>query len=139
MRNVARPTSNPLRFIISFLFNDAKDFKDFKDPKVPKVPKVPKTLPPNLRPQEVPQVSNGKDGVVQEHARTGIAHHLPYLLAHVRFVAMHGAPGATGFVLAKAAMLQALNGIIQQCLALGAERGNGENGKVKTENGKVRG
>ena len=138
MRNVARPTSNPLRFIISFLFNDAKDFKD------------PKTLPPNLRPQEVPQVPNGKDGVVQEHAGTGIAHHLPYLLAHGWLIAMHGASGATGLILAKAAMLQAQNGIIQQCLALGAERGNGENGKVnrrstpegaevKTENGKVSG
>ena len=142
MRNVARPTSNPLIFIISFLFNDAKDFKDLKDskdPKDPKDPKAPKTLPPNLRPQEVPQVPNGQDGVVQEHAGTGIAHHLPYLLAHVRFVAMHGASGATGLVLAKAAMLQALNGIIQQCLALRTERGNGENGKVKTENGKVSG
>ena len=98
-----------------------------------------KTLPPNLRPQEVPQVPNGQDGVVQEHAGTGIAHHLPYLLAHGWFIAMHRASGATGLVLAKAAMLQALNGIIQQCLALGAERGNGENGKVKTENGKVSG
>ena len=84
-------------------------------------------------------MSNGKDGVVQEHAGTGIAHHLPYMLAHVRFVAMHGASRTTGLILAKAAMLQALNGIIQQCLALGAERGNGENGKVKTENGKVSG
>ena len=69
---------------------------------------------------------NGHDGVVQEHARTGIAHHLPYLLAHGRLVAMHGASGATGFVLAKLAMLQALVGIIQQSLALRAERGNGE-------------
>ena len=136
MRNVARPTSNPLIFIISFLFNDTKDFKDLKDSKDFKDPK---TLPPNLRPQEVPQVPNGQDGVVQEHAGTGIAHHLPYLLAHGWLIAMHGASGATGLVLAKAAMLQALEGIIQQCLALGAERGNGENGKVKTENGKVSG
>ena len=69
---------------------------------------------------------NGHDGVLQEHARTRIAHHLPYLLAHGRLVAMHGASGATGFVLAKLAMLQTLVGIIQQGLALGAERGNGE-------------
>ena len=127
MRNVARPTSNPLIFIISFLFNDAKDSKDFKDPKDPKDSK---TLPPNLRPQEVPQVPNGQDGVVQEHAGTGIENHLPYMLAHVRFVAIHRASGATRLILAKAAMLQALNGIIQQCLALGAERGTGETGKV---------
>ena len=136
MRNVARPTSNPLIFIISFLFNDTKDFKDLKDSKDFKDPK---TLPPNLRPQEVPQVPNGQDGVVQEHAGTGIAHHLPYLLAHCWLIAMHRASGATGLVLAKAAMLQSLEGIIQQCLALGAERGNGENGKVKTEKGKVSG
>lgn len=136
MRNVARPTSNPLIFIISFLFNDTKDFKDLKDSKDFKDPK---TLPPNLRPQEVPQVPNGQDGVVQEHAGTGIAHHLPYLHAHGWLIAMQGASGATGLVLAKAAMLQALNGIIQQCLALGAERGNVENGKGKTENGKVSG
>ena len=68
----------------------------------------------------------GHDGVVQEHARTGIAHHRPYLLAHGRLVAMHGASGATGLVLAKLAMLQTLVGIIQQGLALRAERGNGE-------------
>ena len=133
---MARPTSNPLIFIISFLFNDTKDFKDLKDSKDFKDPK---TLPPNLRPQEVPQVPNGQDGVVQEHAGTGIAHHLPYLLAHGWLIAMHRASGATGLVLAKAAMLQSLEGIIQQCLALGAERGNVENGKGKTENGKVSG
>ena len=69
---------------------------------------------------------NGHDGVVQEHARTGIAHHLPYLLAHGRLVAMHGASGATGLVIAKLAMIQTLVGIIQQGLALEAERGNGE-------------
>ena len=69
---------------------------------------------------------NGHDGVVQEHARTGISHHLAYLLAHGRLVAMHGASGATGFILAKLATLQALVGIIQQGLALRAERGNGE-------------
>ena len=39
---------------------------------------------------------------------------------------MHGASGATGLVLAKLAMLQTLVGIIQQGLALEAERGNGE-------------
>ena len=139
MRNVARPTSNPLRFIISFLFNDTKYFKDLKDSKDFKDPKDPKTLPPNLRPQEVPQVPNGKDGGVQEHAGTGIAHHLLYLLAHGWLITMHGASRTTGLILAKAAMLQTLNGIIQQCLALGAERGKGENGKVNTENGKVSG
>ena len=76
---------------------------------------------------------------MQKHAGTGIAHHLPYLHAHGWLIAMHGASRTTGLVLAKAAMLQSLEGIIQQCLALGAERGNGENGKVKTENGKVSG
>jgi hypothetical protein len=39
---------------------------------------------------------------------------------------MHRASGATGLVLAKLAMLQTLVGIIQQGLALRAERGNGE-------------
>ena len=68
----------------------------------------------------------GKNRIVQEHARTGIAHHLAYLLAHGRLVAMHRASGATGLVLAKTATLQTLVGIIQQGLALGAERGNGE-------------
>ena len=68
----------------------------------------------------------GHDGVVQEHARTGISHHLAYLLAHGRLIAMHRTSGATGFVLAKLAMLQTLVGIIQQGLALGAERGSME-------------
>ena len=66
-----------------------------------------------LRHQEIPHVPYGHDGVVQEHARARIAHHLPYLLAHGWLVAMHRASGATGFVLAKAATLQALKGIIQ--------------------------
>ena len=69
---------------------------------------------------------DGYDGVVQEHARSGIAHHLAYLLAHGRLVAMHWASGATGLVLAKLAMLQTLVGIIQQGLTLRTERGNGE-------------
>ena len=68
----------------------------------------------------------GHDGVVQEHARTGIAHHLPYLLAHGRLVAMHRAPGATRFALAKAAMLQTLVSVIQQGLTLRAKKGNDE-------------
>ena len=68
----------------------------------------------------------GHDGVVQEHARTGIAHHLPYLLAHGRLVAMHWASGATGFILAKLAMLQTLVGILQKGQALRPDRGNGE-------------
>ena len=76
---------------------------------------------------------------MQKHAGTGIAHHPPYLHAHGWLIAMHGASRTTGLVLAKAAMLQSLEGIIQQCLALGAERGNVENGKVKTEKGKVSG
>ena len=76
---------------------------------------------------------------MQKHAGTGIAHHPPYLHAHGWLIAMHGASRTTGLVLAKAAMLQSLEGIIQQCLAQGAERGNAENGKVKTENGKVSG
>jgi hypothetical protein len=63
---------------------------------------------------------------LQEHARTGIPHHLTYLLAHGRLVAMHGASGATGLVLAKLAMLQTLVGIIQQGLALRTERGSME-------------
>ena len=69
---------------------------------------------------------DGHKGIVQEHARTGIAHNLTYLLAHSRLIAMHGATGAAGFGVAKLAMLQTLVGIIQQGLALRAERGNGE-------------
>ena len=69
---------------------------------------------------------NGHNGVVQEHARTRIAHHLAYLLAQGRLVAMHGASGATGLILAKLAMLQTLMGIIQQGLTLRTERGNWE-------------
>ena len=68
----------------------------------------------------------GKNRIVQEHARTGITHNLTYLLAHSRLIAMHRATSATGFILAKLAMLQTLVGIIQQGLALRAERGNGE-------------
>ena len=69
---------------------------------------------------------DGHKGIVQEHARTGIAHYLAYLLTHGGLVAMHGATSATGFGVAKLATLQSLMGIIQQGLALRAVRGNGE-------------
>ena len=68
----------------------------------------------------------GKNRIVQEHTRTGITHNLTYLLAHSRLIAMHRAASATGFILAKLAMLQSLMGISQEFLTLGTEGRNGE-------------
>ena len=75
--------------------------------------------------EEVPQVMKRHDGIVQEHARTGIAHYLSDALAHDGLVAMQGASGATGFGIAIAAMLQASMGVSFQFSTLGAENGRG--------------
>ncbi len=75
--------------------------------------------------EEIPQVMKRHDGIVQEHARTGIAHHLSDALAHNWLVAMQGASGATGFGIAKAAMLQASMGVSFQFSTLGAKNGRG--------------
>ena len=69
---------------------------------------------------------DGHKGIVQEHARTGIAHYLAYLLTHGGLVAMHGATSATGFGVAKLATLQSLMGIGEEFLTLGTEGRNGE-------------
>ena len=76
---------------------------------------------------------DGHDGVVQEHARTRIAHHLAYLLTHGRLVAMHRASGATGLTLAKLATLQSLMCIGKELLALGTESGAGSRERMSGE------
>ena len=75
--------------------------------------------------EEIPQVGDGHDGIVQEHARPGIAHYLSDALAHDGLVAMQGASGATGFGIAKAAMLQASMSVSFQFSTLGAKNGRG--------------
>ena len=70
-------------------------------------------------------MDDGHDGIVQEHARAGIAHHLSDTLAHNGLVAMQGASGATGFGIAIAAMLQASMGVSFQFSTLRAENGRG--------------
>lgn len=51
------------------------------------------------------QMSEGDDGVVPEHAWTGVAHDLAHELAHCGFVAMDGTMLAGRFVVAKLAMV----------------------------------
>ena len=75
--------------------------------------------------EEIPQVGDGHDGIVPEHAGAGIAHYLSDALAHDGLVAMQGASGATGFGIAIAAMLQASMGVSFQFSTLGAKNGRG--------------
>ncbi len=69
----------------------------------------------------------------QEHTRAGVSHHGAYLLTHFRClanpatpkscVAMDGAIGTGWLIRAKGALLNALQGILQQGGAIRAELG----------------
>lgn len=61
------------------------------------------------------------EGMMQEHARPGIAHCGADLLSHSGFVAVDGALFAGRFLLAKFAMVEAGMGVFEQCGALRAE------------------
>lgn len=58
------------------------------------------------------------DGVVNNHSRSGVAHHFTDLCAHVFFVAMHGAAFASGFIVAKLAFVQSKMRIFKQSVAV---------------------
>ena len=60
--------------------------------------------------------------MVEQHARTGIAHHRLDALFHFGLVAMNGTAPAGGFPFAEGAMGQPGVGIAQQLLAIGAQR-----------------
>lgn len=59
-------------------------------------------------------VSEGGQGVIEQHARTGPAHHLSHACPLMRGIAMVRATAAGGFVHSPAAMGQATAGIVQQ-------------------------
>jgi len=62
-----------------------------------------------------------EDGVAVEHPGTGVAHHRPDPLPHGRFVAMDGACGALGLVVAEGALCEAFAGVVAKLAALRAE------------------
>ena len=76
---------------------------------------------PRRFPKTVQQVQHGQDGVMQEHARAGMAHHAADLLAPAGTVAMHGAPGAGGLAPAKGAALKPFEGIRREASAIAAQ------------------
>lgn len=61
------------------------------------------------------------EGMMPEHARTGIAHYDADLLSHGGFVAVDGTLFAGRFLLAIFAMVEAEKGVFEQCRALRAE------------------
>ena len=61
----------------------------------------------------VHKMAQGKEGVVEHHARSGIAHHLAYLFAQFWFIAMNRALGAGRFIRLEGALLDPLHGIIK--------------------------
>lgn len=71
--------------------------------------------------QVVPEVGQGKYGVVAEHARPGKAHHGADLFPSIRFIAVGRAVLAGGFVLAVATVVQAGQGIGLQFVAVVAQ------------------
>ena len=54
------------------------------------------------------QMPDGHDGMMKDHARSGIAHHVFDALAHLGFVAVHRAVLAGGFVITEGAFFQAV-------------------------------
>jgi hypothetical protein len=60
----------------------------------------------------------GEEGVMQEHARAGVAHHLADLLTFLGLIAVDGAPGAGGFRCPIRAVLDTLMGISFQFKAI---------------------
>ena len=66
----------------------------------------------------VDQVLDCQQGVVEQHARTGIAHYLADCLTPIGFVAMYGALGTGGFFPAEGAAVDAHVGVVCQGLAL---------------------
>jgi hypothetical protein len=63
--------------------------------------------------------------VFPKHARAGVAHHRPDLFPARALVAMDRASGASRFFLAKPAAFQPERGVIQQPVAVGAQRDAG--------------
>ena len=59
-------------------------------------------------------VSEGGQGVIEQHARTGPTHYLSHACPLMRGIAMVRATAAGGFVHSPAAMGQATAGIVQQ-------------------------
>ena len=72
--------------------------------------------------QAVEQVQDGQDGVTQEHARPGVAHHRPHTPAHVGPVTVHRTVGAGGLAGGEGAAREAPARIGEQLGALGAGR-----------------
>lgn len=56
--------------------------------------------------------------------RTGIFHHSPDPVSHLRFIAVHRALGTPWFVLPERTLLEAHDGIFQELPAFGAEPGS---------------
>ena len=73
----------------------------------------------------VQQVQRGEQGVAQQHARTGVAHHLAHPLAHFGLVTVDGAFGAGGLAPAEGALLDAQQRVRLQFGAGGAKPANG--------------
>ena len=63
-----------------------------------------------------------EEGMFPEHARTGVAHHDAHLFAPSFLVTVHRAFGAGRFFRAKLATVQSQSSIIQQALAILAQR-----------------
>jgi hypothetical protein len=72
-------------------------------------------------PALVEKMADGEEGMSVDHPRSGVTHDLPDSLSHFGLVAMDGAGGANGLVLAETAGICALHRIIKQLTAIGAE------------------
>ncbi len=67
-------------------------------------------------------MQDDQDGMVEQHSGAGVPHDGPNLLSPLRLVTMAGAFGACRFGFLKRASLKALIRVLEQSLALRAER-----------------
>jgi hypothetical protein len=68
------------------------------------------------------QVTDGENGVLYEHARPGVTHHLAYFITHQGLITMDGAFCAHWFSAPEAAMFQPGDRVIQKITTMSAQR-----------------
>lgn len=68
------------------------------------------------------QVTEGQQGVMEDHPRSGGAHYQPDAAAHLRLIAVYGAVLTGGFFGPEGAVFQPLQRVFFQHTALPAER-----------------
>jgi hypothetical protein len=69
----------------------------------------------------VNKVHEPQIGMLHHHPGTGKPHHLPDIIAHIRFIAVHRAMNTNRFPVSEPALLSSLPGVFDQSSAIGTQ------------------